>query len=84
MGYLCHIIYRKSADYANADCLSRLPIVSDPNFNKEDNIVELDSDVDMTDRHVILNLPLSAKTVADYTGKDNILTKVLRFVTNGW
>ena len=36
------------------------------------------------DNHVILNLPLSAKTVADYTRKDPILAKVQPFVTNGW
>ena len=38
----------------------------------------------MLDSHVILNLPLSAKSVADYTRKDPILAKVLHFATNGW
>ena len=42
------------------------------------------SEVNMLDSHVILNLPLSAKTVADYTRKDPILAKVVHFVTNGW
>ena len=84
MGYDYHIVYRKSADHANADALSRLPIGSDPDFDKEESIVEIDSEVNMLDSHVILNLPLSAKTVADYTRKDPILAKVLHFVTNGW
>ena len=38
----------------------------------------------MLDSHIILNLPLSAKTVANYTRKDPILAKVLHFVMNGW
>ena len=57
---------------------------SDPNFDKEESIVEIDSEVNMLDSHVILNLPLSPKTVADYTRKDPILAKVLHFVINGW
>ena len=64
--------------------LFRLPIGSDPNFDKDESIVEIESEVNMLDSHVILNLPLSAKTVADYTRKDPILAKVLHFVTNGW
>ena len=68
--------------HANADALSRLPIGSDPNFDKDESIAEIDSEVNMLD--IILNLPLSAKTVADYTRKDPILAKVLHFVTNGW
>ena len=84
VGYDYHIVYRKPADHANADDLSRLSIGSHPNFDKDENIVEIDSEVNMLDSHVILNLPLSAKTVADYTRKDPILAKVLHFVTNGW
>ena len=84
MGYDYHIVYRKSADHANADALSRLPIGPDPNFDKDESIVEIDNEVNMLDSHVVLNLPLSAKTVADYTRKDPILAKVLHFVTNGW
>ena len=83
-GYDYHIVYIKSADHADAYALSCLPIGSDPNFDKDESIVEIDSEVNMLDSHVILNLPLSAKTVADYTRKDPILAKVLHFVTNGW
>ena len=84
MGYDYHIVYRKYADDANADALSRLPIGSDPNFDKQEGIIEIDSEVNMIDSHVILNLPYSAKTVADYIITDPILAKVLHFVTNGW
>ena len=84
MGYDYHIVYRKSADHANADALSRPAIGSDPNFDKDESIVKIDNEVNMLDSHIILNLPLSEKTVADYTRKDPILAKVLHFVTNGW
>ena len=84
MGYDYHIVYIQFADHANADALSRLPIGSDPNFDKDERIVEIDNEVNMLDSHVITNLPLSAKPVADYTRKDPILAKVLHFVTNGW
>ena len=84
MGYDYHIVYRKSADHANADGLSRLPMGSDPNFDKDENIVEIDSEVNMLDSHIILKFPLSAKTVADYTRKDPILSKVPHFVATGW
>ena len=67
MGYDYHIVYRKYADHATADALSRLPIGYDPNFDKDESIVEIESEVNMLDSHVIINLPLSAKTTADYT-----------------
>ena len=84
MGYDYHIVYRKSADHANADALYRLLIGSDPNFDKDETIVEIDSEVNMVDSHAIINLQLPAKTVAGYIRKDPILAKVLHFVTNGW
>ena len=84
MCYDFNIVCRKYADHANADALSGLPIGSGQNFDKEESIVEIDSEMNMLDSHVILNLPLSAKTVADYTRKDPILAKVIHFVTNVW
>ena len=61
MGYDYHIVYRKSANNANADALSRLPMASDPNFNKQESIVEIYSEVNMLHSQVILNLPLSSE-----------------------
>ena len=61
MGYDYHIVYRKSANHANADALSRLPMASDPNFNKQESIVEIYSEVNMLHSQVILNLPLSSE-----------------------
>ena len=44
MGYDYHIVYRKSADHTNEDALSRMPIGSDPNLDKDESIVEIDCD----------------------------------------
>ena len=63
--------------------MSRLPIGSNPNFDKVKSLFAIDIEVNRLDNHVIIYLPLSAKTVADYTRKDPILTKVPHFVTNG-
>ena len=84
MGYDCHVFKTKPADPSNAGSFNRLPIGSCPNFDKEESIVDIDSEVNMLDIRVILNFPLSAKTVADFTIKDPILAKVLHFVPNGW
>ena len=37
-------------DHANEDALSRLPIGSDPNFDKQESIVEIDSEVNILDK----------------------------------
>ena len=42
-------------DHANTDALSRLPIGSDRNFDKQESIVEINSEVNILDSHLILN-----------------------------
>ena len=85
MGYDYHIVYRKSADHCQCRCsLSPAHRLRSEFRQRREYIVEIDSEANMLGSHVILNLPLSAKTFADYTRKDPILAKVLHFATNWW
>lgn len=66
-------VYRKGAQVANADALSRLPL---PNDTDESDYVHFFSAVEA--------VPLSAKRISDETQKDPVLSKVLMYVLNGW
>ena len=84
MGYDYEIKYRSSAQHANADALSRLPCGGDTNFDKEETIALITTEVLAVESQTIADFPLSAKTIADHTRKDPILSKVLDYVENGW
>ena len=74
-GYQFDIQYRSSADNANADMLSRLPVVVD---SPSDNVDDFAFTV------TIEKLPVTAKRVADLTSKDPVLSKVYEFAMSGW
>ena len=84
MGYDYKIKYHSSAQHANADALSRLPCGGDTNFDKEETIALITTEVLTVESQTIADFPLSAKTIADHNRKDRILSKVLDYVENGW
>ena len=80
-----HIVYRKSADHANEDALARLLIGSDPNFDKEESIVEIDSEFNMLDimSFSIYSSLRKPSLITPYKGFDSG-KGAIHCVTNGW
>ena len=75
MGHRYDIKYRKSGDHANADALSRLPLVN----NDQDAMESPTYFFSYADK-----LPISSHDIAEETRKDPILSRVQEFVLNGW
>lgn len=74
-GYNYNIVYRTSADNANADLLSRLPVTGK---------VEVDPDENYVFNTVVNELPVTAKIIARDTEKDQTLVKVYEYTMSGW
>lgn len=74
-GYQYDIKYRTSADNANADMFSRLPIHVD---NPVDNVDDFAFSVTLE------ALPVTSKIVGELTAKDPILSRVYEYVLSGW
>ncbi|XP_055918725.1 uncharacterized protein K02A2.6-like [Eupeodes corollae] len=71
MSYSYTIRYRPTAQHANADCLSRLPIGPDEEF---DNMDESCHTLDVYSSF-IEDFPINSSTVAEHSKKDSILNK---------
>ena len=74
-GYEYDIVYRTSADNANADLLSRLPVREKQVIDPEENFVF---------STVVDELPIDAKRIAECTRKDSLLTRVYEYTISGW
>ena len=77
------IEYRKTADHANADALSRLPSGDDINFNREKS----GEDMDMVSAIKVLSLqiqPVDANILRQESQKDPVISTVMRYVREGW
>jgi hypothetical protein len=74
-GYSYDIVYRSSENNANADLLSRLPVRGEQEKDPEEEYVF---------QTVAEGLPITAKRIADGTGKDAILSKVYEYTASGW
>ena len=72
--YTYTISYKHTKEHGNADCLSRLPLETDPEFEKF-HICE--SMVNLIQVTLIKSLPLSADIVKKETEKDTVLSRVL-------
>ena len=75
MAYNYVIEYKKSADHANADALSRLPQASGDNTAEEGSIFYFSH---------LEELPVSANDIENATMKDPVLSKVWSYTMNGW
>jgi hypothetical protein len=77
------IEYRSTTQHGNADVLSRLPIGSDEQFDKE----EEDDDVDtvcaigMVDSHLKATDP---GALSKASAKDKMISQAMRFTQEGW
>ncbi|XP_026046823.1 uncharacterized protein K02A2.6-like [Astatotilapia calliptera] len=75
MAYNYDIEYRRSAEHANADALSRLPRNTPDNIAAEGSIFYFSH---------VEELPIVAKDIERATMKDPILSKVWSYTMNGW
>ena len=74
-GHDYEIRYKKSADNANADCLSRLPLRSNET---------IDSDVMIVQSDAVKNMPVNASQIRYRTVRDPLLSKVSAYIYDGW
>ncbi|XP_078253747.1 ER membrane protein complex subunit 2 isoform X1 [Rhinoraja longicauda] len=78
--YDYHIEYCASGKHGNADGLSRVPL---PDTNDAGTTAITDSVYTLLTEH-LEQAPLNADQVARATRTDNVLSKVLKFVMDGW
>ena len=76
-GYDYDIVYKKSADNANADIFSRFPV---PTRDEEDP----DPDEHYVFATAVSSLPVTAVEIADFTKKDKVLVKAYEYTSSGW
>ena len=77
------IEYRRTADHANADVLSRLPTKTDSLFDGEES--EDDSEMVCAITEISEKVePGNQSSLMRYTEKDPVLSSVLRFTREGW
>ncbi|XP_052856685.1 uncharacterized protein K02A2.6-like [Drosophila gunungcola] len=75
MAYNFDIQYRSTSAHGNADALSRLPVGTDPDFDKEEEacltVVEVSP-------------PINSELIRNHMDKDKVLKQVLQNVSVGW
>ena len=79
--YTYTISYKRTKEHGNADCLSRLLLVTDPEFEK---FHTCESMVNLIQETQIKSLPLSADIIKKEIEKDTVLSHVLHKIKNGW
>jgi RNase H-like domain found in reverse transcriptase/Integrase core domain/Integrase zinc binding domain len=72
--------YRTGKNNGNADCWSRLPIIS--NKHKEDGLEENTFEVKVVSSKSKMNLNL--KIIAEETDKNEFLCQLRKYIMNGW
>ena len=69
------------AVHGNADCLPRLPLETDPTFEKYQSLHPV---VNLIQQNLLTQLPVSADEVKKATEKDPVLKQVLARIKDGW
>ena len=75
--YQYKIVYRSTLQHANADAMSRLPIEDTP--EEPQTTPEL---VLMVEK--LKDAPITARQIAHWTERDPLLSRVLRYIREGW
>lgn len=75
--------YRPTKEHGNADALSRLPLGGDDDFDGEEERADVSIVCNVRELSRQLN-PVKPKLIAQETGKDPVLSKVQRYVKEGW
>ena len=77
------IEYRQKKKHSNADALSRLPFGADDLFDNEEDMEDIDV---VCAIHTLESQikPADSKVMKNETSKDPVLSRVLRFVREGW
>ena len=76
-GYDYEIAFKTSAENANADCLSRLPLGG---IRKN----ELDCDIYAIQEETVRECPVSAAQIRQQTAREPVLSRVLGYTMYGW
>ncbi len=79
--YTYSIEYKPTKQHGNADCLSRLPLETDPTFEKYQSLHPV---VNLIQQNQLTQLPVSADEVKKATEKDPVLKQVLARIKGGW
>ena len=75
--YQYQIQYKSTQTHSNADGLSRLPVKTDQSFDSE-------SMPTIFNIHQIAALPVTSKQIAAVTRRHPVLSRVVRYLKNGW
>lgn len=83
MGYtaLSIIEYKPTKEHGNADCLSRLPLETDPNFERNHSLHEV---INMIQESKLTQLPVTAAEISEVVKKDELLKQVVIKIREGW
>ncbi|XP_043064398.1 uncharacterized protein K02A2.6-like [Drosophila ficusphila] len=75
LAYNFDIQYRSTSAHGNADALSRLPVGTDPDFDKEEEACH---------SVVEVSTPINSELICNHMDKDELLKQVLQYVSVGW
>ncbi|XP_043063527.1 uncharacterized protein K02A2.6-like [Drosophila ficusphila] len=75
LAYKFDIQYRSTSAHGNADALSRLPVGTDPDFDKEEEAC-----------HTVVEVstPINSELICNHMDRDELLKQVLQYVSVGW
>ena len=75
--------YQSTKNHGNVDSLSRLPVGSDDDFNRQEEQASVSIICNVKELSRQLN-PVKPKLIAQETAKDQVLSKVQCYTKEGW